>query len=104
MIDFRRTNPEDFKEIPDWGEQLIENVNRLGESSRNSVERLRPGGSQYPVEYITQDLTTPADYNVTGNEFRLAWVDFTDHTEFTLGGQTGNGGVCLLYTSPSPRD
>ena len=52
----------------------------------------------------TEKLETPMSAEQTSQEYSQSkrTVDFGDYTQDTY--QQGDTGICLLYTSPSPRD
>ena len=68
------------------------------------------GGGAVSTELIADGTSTTGEVNIyarNGFDFRAAEFSFTssDAAVAAITGGTGlNPGICLLYTSPSPRD
>ena len=76
---------------------------RRVEGARLANEGLAAGSPQPPGAMLT---TEQVDLRLTGKSVTLPAVDpaFAAQIKKLLGANSGNYGICLLYTSPSPRD
>ena len=94
-----------------WGEQGPTIVTLTGQSATSSVGSITPR-SDFSITLTGQSATTSVGSLVTEVAYILAGESATSSvgtispTAMTIGltGQSATSSVCLLYTSPSPRD
>ena len=96
---------DDFLDDPDYLSDLARNVeyndpsytNHPGVASKNAIHEIEPelfDTIHRKLLSVCWDLTKPVSYNTVMDFMKI---------EYKHDGVLNNG-ICLLYTSPSPRD